>query len=82
MLTVLQVVNKYPYPTRQNLLDAAFDYSKAHYHRDGFDFVVETMVQDTLDEVIGRARTVRGALRKTYRWVKPLDEHRKEVQSA
>jgi hypothetical protein len=57
-------------------------YARKYYDTYGWDFVVEAMSDEEITEIIGRSRTLGGALRKLEKVTRMLDEKRREVQSA
>lgn len=50
--------------TRDELVEAVKDHATKHYDAGGWDVVVETYDDAEIAEVIGGARTVKGALAK------------------
>ncbi len=64
------------------VMQAVRAFAADHYNRDGWDFVVECYDDPTLRQLIGHARTVRGAIRKVYRDVIRMDAVRRDVRAA
>lgn len=50
--------------TRDELVEAVKDHATEHYNDGGWDMLVEAYEDDQIAEVIGGARTVKGALAK------------------
>ena len=67
--------------TKEALVKAVKEHAMAHYHQDGWDYIVETYTDAELAEEIGNARTVKGAIAKVARTARLLDERRRDIQS-
>lgn len=65
----------------QALVEAVKRYAVDNYERDGFDILVETYTDDDISEVIGGARTVRGAVYNAKRAVSAKAAYRAEVEA-
>lgn len=66
--------------TVQELVKAVQDYAYAHYETGGWDYIVETFEDEELAEIIGKARTVEGAIRKVRPYASGLGERRADVR--
>lgn len=51
-------------------------------YQNGWDILVETMTDEDIIAIIGRARTVKGAVIKARKHTRLLDAARREIQSA
>ncbi len=66
--------------TRQQLIEAVKRHAEDHYNEDGWDFVVETMDDAEIDEHIGTARSVIGAIANVGYYVGLHDSVRKDIE--
>jgi hypothetical protein len=66
---------------RTELIAAVREHAVANYEQQGWDFVVETMDDEELGKLIGRARTVKGAIAKVLATISLWEERRVEVQA-
>jgi zona occludens toxin (predicted ATPase) len=55
-------------------------HAKTNYNHGGWDYVVETMDLAEIVEMIKKCRTYEGAFRVVARYVRTLDDHRKDIQ--
>ena len=67
--------------TRQALVGAVKEYAEKNYERDGWDYIVETFLDEDIDKAIGEARTVNGAIAKVRRIAKLLDDRRRDIEA-
>jgi hypothetical protein len=66
---------------KQDLVDAVRDYAVDHYEQAGWDIVVECYTDEELAAEIGRARTVKGAIRNVGAAVGVYDGKRRDIQA-
>ncbi len=66
--------------TAIELVAAVKRHALDHYEEDGWDIVIECWSDNEIAEAIGTARTEAGAVRAVRRAVKPVAEHRDEIQ--
>lgn len=67
--------------TTTELITAVKRHAHENYEKDGWDYVVETMTDEDIAELIGKASTVAGALRKVKAVITLLHERREDIQS-
>lgn len=67
--------------TTEELVADVKAHALTYYNQNGWDFVVETMEDSDIAELIGKATSKFGARNRVYRHVKVLDDHRKEVRA-
>lgn len=66
------------------LVKAVRDYALKHYEQNGWDYIVECYSNEEIEMMIGKARTIKGAILKVarvsgiYHWA----AYRKDVQGA
>ena len=64
-----------------DLVFAVKMYARKHYEKDGWDIVVECYDDKELATIIGKARTVQGAIAKVKAHVGPQANYRAEIRS-
>lgn len=57
-------------------------HAQAHYEKDGWDFVVETMDDAELVSIIGKSRYVETAIEWVRKAVKVNDDYRQDIINA
>ena len=57
------------------------NHASKHYERGGWDYVVEAWEDSDVAAAIGRATTIRGAIRNVGRRVRILNDRRQDVRS-
>lgn len=65
---------------QQSLVDAVKAFARANYEMDGWDYIVETMSDEEILELIGGASTTKDAIRQAGQVAKLWDERRKDVE--
>jgi hypothetical protein len=63
------------------LIAAVKQHAVEHYEQDGWDIVVECYSDAELADIIKRARTAAGAIRKVKAHIKPRADYRADIQS-
>ena len=66
--------------TKQEMIDAVKAHALCHYE-DGWDFVVECYDEKDITDVIGKARTCAGAIKKMKSEVVFVNRHAKEIRT-
>lgn len=69
---------------KQNLnemVEAVKKFANASYERNGWDLVVETMGDEDIADLIKNCSNAIEAVKKVKRFIAPIHEHRKEIQS-
>jgi len=64
-----------------DLVEAVKAHAIDNYEKDGWDIVVECWADDKIEEIVGRCRTIDGAIRKMRKEVKPVASYRDEIRS-
>ena len=64
-----------------NFVEAVKKHALDHYEEDGWDVVVECFSDEEISEIIQRARTKKGAIEKMYQVIKPIADHRSEIEA-
>lgn len=65
---------------QRTLVDAVKAFARANYEMDGWDYIVETMDDEDILELIGGATTAKDAIRAAGQTAKLLNERREDVQ--
>jgi hypothetical protein len=65
----------------RDLVAAVKKHAAEHYEEDGWDYLVESYEDHEVAELIGGAKTERGAIRKVAATMRLLDERRRDIQS-
>ena len=68
--------------TKQELVQGVRAHAIANYNKGGWDFLVECWEDSDIEEQIGNAKTMRGAIMACKRTLRLMDEHRKEQQAS
>ena len=64
-----------------NFVEDVKKYALEHYEEDGWDVVVECFSDEEIGEIIQRARTKKGAIEKMSKSIRPLADHRSEIEA-
>lgn len=67
--------------TMPEMVKAVKDHAAKNYNQDGWDYVVECYEDTDIAEIIGNARTAKGAIAKVKAVVKTQDSYRKDIQA-
>ena len=65
----------------KDMVDAVKAHAVAHYEEGGWDYLVECYSDAEVAELIGRARTVAGAIKKVAKIMKIKGDYRDEIQA-
>ena len=65
--------------TQQDLVTAVRAHANKNYEKGGWDFLVECYSDDEIVDLIGKASTVDGAIKKCADLLGVLDERRQDV---
>jgi len=52
-----------------------------NYEKDGWDYVCECYSDEEIEELIGKATTVKGAIKKVLADIKPMADYRAEIEA-
>ncbi len=63
-----------------DLIKAVREHAKANYESDGWDILVECYSDDDIRDIIGGAKTIKGAIRNAGFYLRRMDDRRKDVQ--
>lgn len=66
--------------TKKELIDGVKAHALENYETGGWDYVVECYSDEEIGEAIGKARTLKGAIKKIGEIVGIRDEVRRDVQ--
>lgn len=61
---------------------AVKQYALANYEIGGWDYVVETMDDEDIARIIGAAHTAAAAIKRVAKYIRPIAEHRADIQGA
>ena len=65
----------------KDLIEAVKAHARNNYEQDGWDYLVECYSDKEIAELIGKARTVKGAIKKVAEVMKAKDDYRSEIQA-
>lgn len=65
----------------QAVVDGVMEFARRNYEVDGWDYIVECYSDDELTRLIGDCKTVRGAICKVRRHIRPRAQYRAEIQA-
>jgi len=66
--------------TRQQLIDAVKSHARDNYEEGGWDYLVECYEDSEIDELIGGATTIAGAIKKVAKVMGIKDDYRKDIE--
>ena len=64
-----------------NFVEDVKKYALEHYEENGWDIVVECFSDEEISEIIKKARTKKGAIEKMSKSIRPLADHRSEIEA-
>lgn len=67
--------------TKDELVKAVKQHAADHYEEGGWDYVVECYSDAEVAELIGGARTVKGAIKKVAKVMKIKGDYREDIQA-
>ena len=70
-----------PRPLMSSMVQSVRGFALDHYNRDGWDYLVECWSDADIEEAIGNARTIAGAIAACRKTVRLLNERRTEVEN-
>jgi hypothetical protein len=67
--------------TTKEMVDAVKAHAVEHYEEDGWDYLVECYSNEEVEELIGKCRTVSGAIKKVAKIMKIKGDYRDDIQA-
>jgi hypothetical protein len=67
--------------TMKEMVEAVKAHAVEHYEEDGWDYLVECYSDGEVEELIGKARTIAGAIKKVGKVMKDKGDYRAEIQA-
>lgn len=68
--------------TTEELIADVKAHALRYYNQNGWDYVIETMEDSDIAELIGKATSKFGARNRVYKHVKLLSDHRREISAS
>jgi len=67
--------------TMKEMVEAVKAHAVDHYEEDGWDYLVECYSDAEVEEMLGKCRTVAGAIKKVGYFMKEKGDYRAEIQA-
>lgn len=67
--------------SKSNLVEAVKEFAIRHYSEDGWDIIVECYSDNEIKNIIGKARTEQGAIKKVREANSAYSAYRDEIRS-
>lgn len=65
----------------KSMVEAVKKFANSSYEHNGWDLVVETMGDEDIADLIKNCKSAIEAVAKVKRFIAPIHEHRREIQS-